>query len=696
MAQEKESMAIEMNPQEFVQQAIDILSVSEVTQQHFHSKIKHLQEKNEQWNSASWRVGLIGITSSGKSTLVNGLLGEQLLPSAVKPSTNCLIMIRKGAQQKVIVTYENGKVKEFVENLSEEINKIGNELKNPINSQKILQLSVFSKKFKLNQDITLCDTPGLEAYNMPHHDEITLSNILPWLDLVLYVSTIRLVGQENSKIIQLITDRDKPLICILNCSDSIQSKVEKDGVVTKKRDEVAKEHKLKFKNNLIKTNLIDVSKVPIILVSAKQSLDHDLYGLSGLDELIATLHGQISKLSPKFLVGRLKQLDNELVDILEKECYDDSTTDKHYQDDRAKLVRQQQELNSLRDRHKNRFEYIYKDFEEYIPSVNNKLSQLTKSSVNEANTLRNEVQKSVNSVNHEFNKQIVQMNNDFKLLRKKHNILNEDFFYKPNNGAPSNVINPVEVDTKSTKHRIAKEGFGNELKRKVDIFKFGWGYEIITTKKSIIKNLGKFRNDMKGRLESDKLWLLESKGQSQETLCKYSETINSLLNSQIQAIDEAIKHLIPLNTKQNIILDIKNLKKDIESQIQFQKEIIQESNLAENESILQKESDSKVIELHNYELSLIKFLNSVSSKRYQYYFEEIMGNKQGKITPKLVVWHWDQDTCREVWERFFPQYVFKSKPYQRIKNREHDIITIDGRFNQKNSSTLCVGVNRKV
>ena len=37
------------------------------------------------------KIGIIGVTGSGKSTMINSLLGEKLLPSKVKPSSGQLV-----------------------------------------------------------------------------------------------------------------------------------------------------------------------------------------------------------------------------------------------------------------------------------------------------------------------------------------------------------------------------------------------------------------------------------------------------------------------------------------------------------------------------------------------------------------------------------------------------------------------------
>lgn len=287
------------SPQEIASLAIKILSSTDATRLHFRTSIDFFKAKIEQWNCASWRVGLIGITSSGKSTLVNGLLGEELLPTHVKPSSNCLIMTRYGEEKKIIKFYQDGLVQEVKTNLKQELDELGNELKNPTNTKKIHQLSVYSPYFKLNPSITICDTPGLDAYNLPHHDEITINNILPSLDLVLYISNVRLAAQENNKIVKLISETKKPLIWVLNCIDVIREKTEKDGTVSKSKEQVLSEHYEKVKDNLCNSGVTDPSAVPIVFVSSREALRTAGYAQSGFKNLINTLHEQISKLEPK-------------------------------------------------------------------------------------------------------------------------------------------------------------------------------------------------------------------------------------------------------------------------------------------------------------------------------------------------------------------------------------------------------------
>lgn len=53
-------------------------------------------------------VGVVGITSSGKSTFLNALMGENLLPEESRATTNTLVRCRRDSVRSATVVYEDG------------------------------------------------------------------------------------------------------------------------------------------------------------------------------------------------------------------------------------------------------------------------------------------------------------------------------------------------------------------------------------------------------------------------------------------------------------------------------------------------------------------------------------------------------------------------------------------------------------
>ena len=63
-----------MNSIDLIDKAIAILSSNNNLYNRYESEIKLLNQRKEQWQSDKIRIGVIGVTSSGKSTLINAIL----------------------------------------------------------------------------------------------------------------------------------------------------------------------------------------------------------------------------------------------------------------------------------------------------------------------------------------------------------------------------------------------------------------------------------------------------------------------------------------------------------------------------------------------------------------------------------------------------------------------------------------------
>lgn len=673
------------SPQIFAQQAIEVLSTSEATRLHYGTRIGFFEKKIEQWNSASWRIGLIGITSSGKSTLVNGLLGEELLPSHVKPSSNCLIMTRYGEYKKVIKYYEDGLVQEVTKDLRKELNDLGNELKNPTNNKKILHLSVYSPGFKLNKNITLCDTPGLEAYNLPHHDEITINSILPSLDLVIYVSTVRLAAQENNRIVRLISETKKPLVWVLNCADVIKEKTERDGLVSKSREQVANEHLKKVRDNLNNSGVTDASAVPIVFVSSIQALRIGEYEQSGFTEFINSLHEQINKLEPKFIVGRLKQISNELTYIIEAESRQESKKETNYENDKNELQRQQKDIETIRNNTVKDFNSICSDFENRASKILDSLHYLSSSAIDDANNLRSQAQKSVSEGNQRLNQSIIDMNSEFKRIRKQNNILNEDFFHKLSSSAPSIQFKSADVSEHTRTRRVEKKSItGLSIRKRLgSLFGTDWGYDVYEETILEIKDIEQFKHHLENGLKSEMKWLEDSRDQSISALDNYHQIVMNVLQSRIRSIEEALRYLIPKQTHKQVLDQLQSLKESIDKIVSVDSST---SDDASNKDLSVSSKSSRynpAVEIDNLELSLLRFLNSAANRIYHMHFDSLCGHDPENVRSRVVICHWNQNLFSEFWSRHFPHDPVPQGHYAKTKNGTYEFTIIDDSLDER-------------
>lgn len=668
-----------ISPQEVARQAIEILSSTDATRLHFRTRIDFFEKKIEQWNTSSWRVGLIGITSSGKSMLVNGLLGEDLLPSHVKPSSNCLIMTRHGKEKKVVKYYENGKVQDVTSNLKWELDELGNELKNPTNKKKIRHLSVYSPDFKLNQNITLCDTPGLDAYNLPHHDEITINSILPSLDLVLYISHVRLAPQENNRIVKLISEAKKPIVWVLNCVDVIKEKTERDGIVSKSRNQVLSEYLKKVQDNLHNSGVTDPSAVPIVFVSSIQALKPSEYDQSGFEEFITALHELICKLEPKFTHGRLKQISNELSYLLEAENQSEAGKEEDYKKDKNEYHEQKKVIESTRKNTTKDFDLICSKFDSKARKLMDSLQHLSNSSIDEANHLKSQAQKCISEANQRLNRLIIEMNEEFKRIGKQNNILNEDFFHRLSSSAPTIQFPPVEVDETKIIKQDKKDGFIEWCARKLGslLNKKHWGYYVYEETVLEIKDIEEFKSQLDNGLISEMNWLMDSREQSISALENYCQTVINVIESRICSIEEALRHIIPKQTRSWILKQLQSLKDSIDKNA-LDHPIKHESTKSKNPIISDKNSQCEpTLEIDDLELSMLRFLNSAANRIYQMHFDILCGYDPVSVRSRVVFCHWNQTLFSDFWLRYFPHDSVPHGHYAKTKSGKYEFTIID-------------------
>jgi GTPase SAR1 family protein len=122
---------------EFADQALSILRSAPAGAEYFSADLEWLEQRLALWRGRSWRVGVIGITSSGKSTLLNALLGGQYLPARVGPSTNCLVLCSKGPLGAV-VRFDNGRVEELRDGIRSRLDELGDERHNAFSGAQLV------------------------------------------------------------------------------------------------------------------------------------------------------------------------------------------------------------------------------------------------------------------------------------------------------------------------------------------------------------------------------------------------------------------------------------------------------------------------------------------------------------------------------------------------------------------------------
>jgi ribosome biogenesis GTPase A/uncharacterized coiled-coil protein SlyX len=232
---------------------------------------------------------VVGEFNHGKTTFVNALLGGQVLPTGVTPTTACIHHVEFAETPSAAVVKQDGARKEIP---FEEVRRyvVGADG----DPDAVKHLEVFFPADLLKERIVLVDTPGVNDLSLTRTD-ITYSYI-PKSDAVLFLLDAgqplkeservflqeKLLGQSRNKIVFVVTKRD------------IWDEAEEKEALTYIKNELAR----------------IVPDAPIFPVSAERALEGKREG-SGIDELTAHLTRFLAEERGRIL------LDNALGEAVE-------------------------------------------------------------------------------------------------------------------------------------------------------------------------------------------------------------------------------------------------------------------------------------------------------------------------------------------------------------------------------------------
>jgi GTP-binding protein EngB required for normal cell division len=144
-------------------------------------------------------VTLLGETSSGKSSLINGLLGEQVLHVASKPTTGTIVELYEYDVESEITPYallKNARLRRLTKEQFQE-----QSIQPPVDVAR-LRLNIP----KMPRDLAgmrLFDTPGYGSIHQEHEE--VLKEFIPNSDVIIYVVNYRVgIGANDAEFLQYI------------------------------------------------------------------------------------------------------------------------------------------------------------------------------------------------------------------------------------------------------------------------------------------------------------------------------------------------------------------------------------------------------------------------------------------------------------------------------------------------------------
>lgn len=353
---------------------IDRLEALDLKQ--FNDRIINFKENMTSLSNHTIRSGLVGITSSGKSAVLNVLLGtgKKILKEQSKATTNMIVFCSKSEEPGLEINFYN---KEPVHKhgdvaLSESIWKYTSEDENPGNKHGIKYIVLKLPTFILGNSIEIADTPGLDAYGLKEHEDLTLREFLPQADLIIYLSSIRSPMKEaDRRVINKIMDAEQQIVFVQTSKGAVVEQNFGDGV-TDSLTQLFDTYKKDFETAI--SPYENLKGAPIVQVETKFALKYfktkneDAWEESGFSELTQTINDIVAQLKNKFTLRELRRRLDE-INTLNRLIKNSITEESEKQKDILEIINYLKKLKYY-------FDKIEHDKNDVVTQCNEKLNFL--------------------------------------------------------------------------------------------------------------------------------------------------------------------------------------------------------------------------------------------------------------------------------------------------------------------------------
>jgi GTPase len=192
-----------------------VLHIAQVTNN--DAIVDFLGEVLEKLPKDEYYVAILGLFKRGKSTLINALIGEPILPTGVVPVTSVITRIRYGQSSGAKITFSDGATEEIaVEGLADYVTEAGN----PGNKKNVTVADVYVPAQILQGGLILIDTPGVGSAYLSGTQ--TTFQFLDRADFAVFVLAVDPpVGQQELQLLTTLAAKSSKILFVLNKMDYV-------------------------------------------------------------------------------------------------------------------------------------------------------------------------------------------------------------------------------------------------------------------------------------------------------------------------------------------------------------------------------------------------------------------------------------------------------------------------------------------
>lgn len=206
---------------------------------------------------------VLGQFKRGKTSLINALLGAELLPTAVVPLTSIATILKYGESLRIQVFFNDGRVQEIdLDSLPQYVTEKGN----PKNEKEVQEVVISYPSAYLRDGVRLIDTPGVGS--VYEHNTDVAYQYLPKSDAALFLLSVdQPVSKEELNFLKEVREYSHRIFFLQNKADYVGLEDLKESMA--------------FVKNILSESLGD--EIKIFPVSAKWALQGKT---SGSEELL--------------------------------------------------------------------------------------------------------------------------------------------------------------------------------------------------------------------------------------------------------------------------------------------------------------------------------------------------------------------------------------------------------------------------
>ena len=208
-----------------------------------------------------FRLALLGQFKRGKSTLLNALLHDPLLPTGILPLTAVPTTLRYGPERHVLISFRDGRGEGHagsLEQLQQVLRCYVSEQENPANRLGVAQVDVEHPAAILAESVEIMDTPGIGSTVL--HNTRTARAMIPVCDGALVVlSPDPPITEVEVQFLRAIREAATRVIFILTKADMLAPS-EQQQLLT-------------FLKKVLRDEAGFSGTEPMLLVSARQALE---------------------------------------------------------------------------------------------------------------------------------------------------------------------------------------------------------------------------------------------------------------------------------------------------------------------------------------------------------------------------------------------------------------------------------------